>query len=298
MGNSPDLKTTIKNITSEHLKGGGIFCGQNAGGVGAICGTIPIELSSLPNFVEFPTSDSSNGGVAVGMALHTPTIYAIRYQGFLWYNAVSIVNYAAKTQTLWKKPCKLFVRGVGMEGSIGPVAGNIHHNLMVSMPGIKVVAPCTPSEYIQAWEDFKAGDDPVFCSEHRICYANEDVENINYTDGKINVFLIGGARIHTLELSKNDNLNVFPIVNLSPLDEKIFEYSQLNHVVGNVVVDCGYTVCGASEHIAYQLMVKTNKRSIAIGLEHKTAGFAPHTDNLIPPIEKIIKAIQSLLREQ
>ena len=39
-----------------------------------------------------------------------------------------IVNYAAKSKELFDTPCPVFVRGIGMERAIGPVAGSSHHS--------------------------------------------------------------------------------------------------------------------------------------------------------------------------
>ena len=50
-------------------------------------------------------ADVAGGGFAVGAALAgRKPIYVIRYQGFNWYNSVSIINYAAKSKELWDVP--------------------------------------------------------------------------------------------------------------------------------------------------------------------------------------------------
>ena len=36
-------------------------------------------------------------------------------------------------------PCPIFIRGIAMEGSIGPVAGSSQHSIYFKMPGIKIV---------------------------------------------------------------------------------------------------------------------------------------------------------------
>ena len=54
-----------------------------------------------------------------------------------------------KSKEIWKIPCPVFVRGIGMEGGIGPVAGSSHHSLYYRMPGVKIASPMTPMEYIK-----------------------------------------------------------------------------------------------------------------------------------------------------
>src|SRR5688572_8662617 len=91
-----NLSETIKEITRKHLvENNGLLLAQNVNAVGFIGGTVP-ELSD--GIIELPTSDVSNSGIAVGAALAgRRPIYVIRYQGFLWYNAAHIANYAAKS---------------------------------------------------------------------------------------------------------------------------------------------------------------------------------------------------------
>ena len=48
----------------------------------------------------------------------------------------------------------IFVRGIGMEGGVGPVAGSSHHSLYFRMPGIKIASPMTPKEYISVYKQF------------------------------------------------------------------------------------------------------------------------------------------------
>ena len=86
-------------------------------------------------------------------------IYVIRYQGFNWFNAPIILNYACKSKEIWNIPCPLFIRSIGMEGSIGPVAGSSHHSLYYRMPGIKIISPMSPREFINSYNEFMESDD-------------------------------------------------------------------------------------------------------------------------------------------
>ena len=87
-----------------------------------------ISLTEKDGIVELSMADVSNGGIVTGAGLSKRRpIYVIRYQGFNWYNCPMIVNYACKSKEIWKVPCPVFVRGIAMEGAIGPVAGSSHH---------------------------------------------------------------------------------------------------------------------------------------------------------------------------
>ena len=59
-----------------------------------------------------------------------------------------------------------------MEGSIGPVAGSSQHSIYYKMPGVKIISPMTPKEYLIAYNDFMKNDDVMYVSEHRGSYAN------------------------------------------------------------------------------------------------------------------------------
>ncbi len=93
-----NVAETIKKNTRKHLENGGLFYGQCVSAVGWIGGTVP-EMTEEEGIIELPTSDSSNAAIVCGSALAgRRPIYAIRYQGFLAYNAASLLNFAAKSQ--------------------------------------------------------------------------------------------------------------------------------------------------------------------------------------------------------
>ena len=60
-----------------------------------------------------------------------------------------------------------------MEGSIGPVAGSSHHSIYYRMPGIKILSPMTPKEYVLSYKNFMVDNDVYYISEHRGSYNNK-----------------------------------------------------------------------------------------------------------------------------
>tara|TARA_R110000824_G_scaffold10866_1_gene47528 strand:+ start:26542 stop:27489 length:948 start_codon:yes stop_codon:yes gene_type:complete len=311
-----NVAETIKSNTRRHLEQGGLFYGQCVSAVGWIGGTVP-EMTEEEGIVELPTSDSSNSGIVCGAAVAgRRPIYAIRYQGFMSYNATSILNYAAKSKEMWKKPCPVFVRAIGMEGSIGPVATGMHHSMVMRMPGTIVACPMTPSEWQDVWDFFLENDDPVYCSEHRksfgIDYNIEDMHvnkwvNISPNCGyftrstdkpKVTIFAIGAARLEALkacEIFKNYHRHInFHFVNVVWLKPLRLPEEAIRHLTESdfgIVIDSDYEICGASEHIANYLMLKSKKPVYTLGLEDRTAGFADHCDNKTPSSERIVKHI-------
>ena len=104
------VRETIKDITKHHLLEKKSMCfGQCLTAVGWVGGTLP-ELYEEDGMVEVTTADVANGGFVVGAALKgIRPIYVVRYQGFQWYNAPIIINYACKSKEILCIPCPIFV---------------------------------------------------------------------------------------------------------------------------------------------------------------------------------------------
>jgi pyruvate/2-oxoglutarate/acetoin dehydrogenase E1 component len=289
------LRDTIKSIVREHLvsKKGKAY-GQCLTAVGWVGGTLP-ELYEQDGMVELSMADVAGGAIVTGAALAGDRpIYVVRYQGFQWYNSVSIVNYAAKSKELWKRTCPIFVRSIAMEGGVGPVAGSSHHSLVYRMPGIKVACPMTPNEYNSVYSSFMNDDEPYYVSEHRKSYDNtqELSDYHNYENPDFTIFPISVTRFemkNLLEKAKEYDLkiNVFNIYWLKPfiVNENALQSLSISKF-GGLVLDDDYT-SGCQSHIANNLSEKTNKIVRCLGLEDRTAGFHPNVDNLPPNSNRI-----------
>ncbi len=299
------LRDTIKSTVKEHLLSGkGKAYGQCLTAVGWVGGTLP-ELYEESGMVELSMADVAGGAIVTGAALAGDRpIYVVRYQGFQWYNCVSLVNYAAKSKELWKRPCPVFIRSIAMEGGVGPVAGSSHHSLVYRMPGIKVASPMTPNEYTEVYKNFMDNDDPVYVSEHRKSYdVTEELATYNFYDNPdLTVFSISITRLEMsklYELAEKNNikLNIFHILWLNPLElNQQSVVSLSNSKFGGLVLDDDYGK-GCMSSIANILSVKSNKIVRCLGLEERTAGFHPTVDNLPPTAEKIFSYITSLVQK-
>ena len=298
------LRETIKDIVETHLlKNNGIAMGQCLSAVGWVGGTLP-ELFEKDGMVELSMADVAGGGFAVGSALAGKRpIYIIRYQGFNWFNAPIIINYAAKSKELWKQPCPIFVRSIAMEGGIGPVAGSSHHAIYYRMPGIKIFSPMTPYEYSTIYDEFMKNDDVYYISEHRKSFDNKiNFKNIIKNDVDITIFAISITRFSAIEaldeLSKlGYKINLIHLWRLKPLHISSQAINSLkNSKYGGLVLDDDY-VDGIAKSIAYDLMSMTNNKVNVLGLKDKSAGFDKKVDNLPPSCneikDKVIKIIES-----
>ena len=297
------LKETIKEIIRKHLKNkkGKVF-GQCLTAVGWVGGTLP-ELYEKDGMIELSMADVAGGGIVTGSALmKEKPIYVIRYQGFNWYNAPMIVNYAAKSKEIWNTPCPVFVRGIGMEGGIGPVAGSLHHSLYYRMPGLKIVSPMTPKEYKKIYNSFMKDDEVYYVSEHRGSFNNK-IELKDDIKGRKD-FVIIAISITRFEAIKAKEIlekrglkiGIINILWIKPL--KISKASIkciANSKFGAILLDDDY-VDGISNSLANKLSHMTDKKIFTLGLSDKSAGFHKKVDNLPPSSSQIIKKIISLTK--
>lgn len=295
---------TIQEITRRHLKeNNGLLFGQCVTAVGWIGGTVP-QLTEKEGIVELSMADVSGAGIAVGAALvGRRPIYVIRYQGFMWYNAAPLLNYAAKSKDMWGVPCPLFVRSLAMEGGIGPVASAAHHGMVMRMPGMPVIAPMTPGEWIEAWNWFKAHDDPIYVSEHRRSLSiNHEMDPVIHPRADITLLAISAGRLNTIEAAKQlagEGIicDLIHLVWLKPFRATELMIDSLKKTGLGLVIDSDFEIAGASRSIAYDLMHASSVPVHALGLEDRSAGFAPHLDNPTPSAKKIANRVSSLISE-
>jgi len=293
---------TIKHITREHLtKGNGLLLAQCVSAVGWIGGTVP----DCEGVIEIPMSDVAAPAFAVGCALKgRRPIFVVRYQGFMWYNASSFVNYAAKTKQVWGQSAPVFIRSLGNEGSgVGHTASSSIHSIFMHSPGLPVAAPMTPKEYQTVWDYFINHDDPVYVSEHRRSFQlTEEMLDVNVEDADVTVFAISAGRLNFLdaeELLEREGIrcNVFHLLWLKPFKPTKAMIESLKSTKVGIVIDSDYEITGASRSIAYELMHLSGVSVHALGLEDRVCGVAQYLENITPSPQKIADTIQNILVE-
>jgi pyruvate/2-oxoglutarate/acetoin dehydrogenase E1 component len=294
----------IRETTREHLTSRrGLFFAQCVSAVGWIGGTVP-QLSEAEGIVELSLADVTNAGIVVGAALAgRRPIYTVRYQGFMWYNAAPIVNYAAKSKSVWGVPCPLFLRAIAMEGNgIGPVASASQHGLIMRMPGMPICAPMSPNEWTEAWDWFMRHDDPLYVSEHRRSFAIDyEFENRLDSDADITLFPISAARLNAIDAAailrqEGIRCNIVHLVWLKPFTVSDEMVRSVRHTQVGLVIDSDFEIGGPSRSIAYDLMHASGTPVFALGLEDRTAGVAASLDNPTPTPETIVRAVRKLVR--
>lgn len=295
---------TIKKITREHLlNNNGLALGQCLTAVGWVAGTVP-ELTQEQGLVELSMADVSGGGIAVGIALaQRRPIYIVRYQGFQWYNAPIILNYAAKSKDMWGIPCPIFIRSIAMDGGIGPVASGSHHSMYSRMPGVPICAPMTPKEYEAAWAYFMSHDDPLYVSEHRKSFAIDyEMENKIQENADITILAISSTRLNSIEAIKaleqeNIKCNLIHLFWLKPFSVSDKIITAINGSKYGALILDGDFENGILKSLAYDISQKIAKPISVLGLEERSAGFAPHLDNLPPTPAKIVNQIKKIIEK-
>ena len=297
------LREIIKETTFFHLKKKrGFVFGQCLTAVGWVGGTLP-HLTEKDGMVDLSMADVANGGIVAGAALSNKRpIYVIRYQGFGWFNAPIILNYACKSKELWGVPAPILIRGIAMEGSIGPVAGSSHHSIYYKMPGIKIISPMTPYEYKYAYKYFMKNDDVLYVSEHRGSYENnKEIKDYLPKNCDIILFSISITRFEAIKVrnileKKGYKIGIANILWIKPFKIKDKWISTLEKSkYGGIVLDDDYSK-GVASDIAYKLMKKTGNKIEIMGLKDKSAGFSKTSDNLPPNSKEIIKMIYKIIK--
>ena len=309
MSNNLTLAQTICETTRIHcLERNGVVMGQCLDMAGNVAGTVP-SLTREQGLLELSMADVMASGGAVGVALAGKwPIFVTRYQGFQAFNGALFKTYAAKCKELWGYKCPIFIRSIGMDGSggvtIGPVASCAQHGEFIRIPGMTVVAPVTPNEWLSCYYWWLEHGGPIYCSEYRRCFPlNEELPHILQSNADITIYPISATRLDAIEARKRlrqDGIicNIVNVVWLKPYQETelmLDSLSESKH--GGLVLDTDFEN-GASKCIATDLMLKSHKKVHVLGLEERTAGFAKHLDNLPPTTEKIVDYVKRIIQNR
>lgn len=249
-----------------------------------------------------PLSEDAMTGVAIGAALAglRPIHVHIRMD-FLMLSMNQLVNVAAKSSYMYggKVKVPLVVRSmIGKSWGQGAQHSQGLYSFFMHVPGLKVVAPTTPYDakgcLIAAIRD----DNPVMYVEHRILHFQkglvpEKLYTVNPGKARItspgeDVTLVGISymQLECLRAQRyledvGINAEVIDPIWLAPLDidtiaESVRKTGRL------VVVDNGWTSCGASAEIVAQV---TERLQGVRDIRVQRMGFAPVTCPTSPPLE-------------
>ncbi len=293
------LAETIKAITRTHLEeNNGLLFGQAIKAVGWVNNTVP----DCDGIVELPMADVSNMGIACGAALGgRRPIIVIRFQDFMWLNSSPLVNYAAKAKDIFNLSVPVFVRALAQENA-GCTHSGVLHSIFMHMPGFCIASPMSPGEYQNVWDTFMAQDGPMYVSEHRSSFKNDQEFENSEEPADVTLIGISAARLNlagamALLADQGIRCNQAHAVWLKPLADEHLVRALSQSRLG-LVVDAGFETCGAAQSIAYHLAWKTGRPVKALGLEDRSVGMNPASRNETPSAERIAAAALAALREK
>jgi 2-oxoisovalerate dehydrogenase E1 component beta subunit len=144
--------------------------------------------------IDTPIAESAIVGAAFGAALTgMRPVAEFQFMDFIGCAFNQIVNMVAKSHYRWNAPAPLVLRGPsggGVHG--GPFHSQNPEMYFVHTPGMKVVAPATPSDAKGLIKSAVRDNNPVLFLEHKFLYRRIKDE---VPDGDVTV-PIGQARIH------------------------------------------------------------------------------------------------------
>jgi pyruvate/2-oxoglutarate/acetoin dehydrogenase E1 component len=270
-----------------------------------------------------PLSEDAMTGAAIGMALAglRPIHVHIRMD-FLLLAVNQLFNVAAKSSYMYggRVNLPLVVRSmIGKSWGQGAQHSQGLHSFFMHVPGMKVVAPSNPFDAKGCLTAAIRDDNPVLYVEHRLLhFQNGPVPAEPYTvlPGKARVAIAGDdvtvvgisyMQMEAMRAAKyleevGIRAEVIDPIWLSPLDiDTIVE--SVSRTRRLVVVDTGWTNCGATAEIAIQVAERLQGvQDIRI----KRMGFAPTTcpttpvleDLFYPNARTIASAVRDLVEER
>jgi 2-oxoisovalerate dehydrogenase E1 component beta subunit len=166
--------------------------------VGAYGGAFRVTAGFLETFgerrvIDTPISESAIVGAAIGAAIMgMRPIAEMQFIDFISLAFDQLVNYAAKSRFRWGAGVPIVVRGPcggGVHG--GPYHSQNPESYFMNVPGLKIVAPATPTDAKGLMTAAIRDPDPVLYLEHKFLYRRIKEE---VADGEI-VVPIGKARV-------------------------------------------------------------------------------------------------------
>lgn len=268
-----------------------------------------------------PLAEDAMTGVGIGMALAglRPIHVHIRMD-FLLLGMNQLLNIAAKARYMYggQVQVPMVVRSViGRSWGQGAQHSQALHALFMHVPGLRVVAPTTPHDAKGLLVQSIRSNDPVMFIEHRILHFQkgpvpENLYTVPFGQSRVlaegsDITLVGVSyttveclRARSLLREAGISAEVIDCCSLRPLDTGTI-FDSVERTGRLLVVDNGWTFCGASAEIIAQAAERfQNRRSIAV----RRMGFAPvtcpTTKNLenafYPDASRIASAAHELVR--
>jgi pyruvate dehydrogenase E1 component beta subunit len=249
-----------------------VFLGEDVGVAGgAFKTTVGLREEFGPERVfDTPISEQAIIGAAIGAAMRgLRPIAEIMFADFLGTCWDGVANHAAKirymTDGAYSVP--IVIRAHGGAGlGFGAQHSQLYDGLAMSIPGLKVVVPSTPSDLIGLFQSAVRDPDPVLFIEHKALFdVKEDLPPEGHTVplGQANVVRQGvdltlvatGAMVPValgaaeLARARGVDAEVIDLRTLTPLDMKTV-LTSVEKTSRLILVEEGPGICGWSSEVA------------------------------------------------
>lgn len=269
--------------------------------------------------IDVPLSEAAVMGTAIGAAMcGIRPVVDLTVSSFLYVAMDQIANMAAKTIYQYNGNYKIPLT-IMASSAYGNSAGAQHsdrlHNLLMTIPGLKIITPSSPQDMYSLLREAIRDDSPVVCFQDKNCFYNEgDVDRcIKIPLGKANIVKSGDS-ISVICIQNTSNLafevaveleqsglscEVIDVRSLVPFDyETIFDSVKKTGRV--VVVDPANRSCSAAGHISSLISDKLfdylKKPIRIVTSEDVPLPYAMELEySLIPTKEKIREAVLSII---
>src|SRR5678816_3462289 len=238
--------------------------------VGIYGGAFKVTAGMLERFgedrvVDTPISESGIVGAAIGAALMgMRPVAEMQFADFISCAFDQITNFAAKCRYRWGAGIPIVVRGPsggGVHG--GPFHSQNPEMHFVHTPGMKVVAPATPSDAKGLIKSAIRDNNPVLFLEHKFLYRRikEEVPENGHT------VPIGKARVHR----QGHDLSVITYAAMVHIAQEAADILAREGIEIEII-DLR-TLCPLDREAITQTVKKTNK-VILLHEDTKTGGLA------------------------
>ncbi|MGD9536748.1 MAG: alpha-ketoacid dehydrogenase subunit beta [Alphaproteobacteria bacterium] len=249
-----------------------------------------------------PLSEDAMTGIAIGAAMAglRPIHVHIRMD-FLMLCMNQLVNMAAKMHYMYggQVDVPMVVRSmIGKSWGQGAQHSQGLHAMFMHVPGLKVVAPSNAYDAKGCMVAAIRDNNPVIFVEHRLLYPTEahvPQESFEVPSGKVRICTRGSditvvgisgmviecLRAHELVEEIGISAEVIDPIWLAPLDSATI-IASARRTGRLLIVDCGWTTCGASAELAARVAEASDGRH---AIRISRMGFAPTTCPTSPALE-------------
>lgn len=253
------FRDVIRANMAKHLENGGFILGQNLTDVGWVAGTLP-EWDTHSGYVELPIADVAGPGIAVGVATSgRPSIYIVRYSGYLWFNLAPLATYGSVFHSVYGQDCPLLFRVISDDGPLGPIAGGVWDSLALQARKVNVFCPILSEDWVSAWNHWETNRAPTIVLEYRPHFDLSAQLERPQEDPEVVILAVGATYLSMVKIQddllvRGIRASLHRVTKLKPLELPDEAMVELRSCSTAVISDPGDALYGIGAAIAFRLV--------------------------------------------